>query len=116
MWLRPDAGDGRQHADHRDGGELAHHQPRRQRQGRAGKVSVGGIARDAGYGIRVVEGSTDGGKSWSQATLGDDLGRFAFRPWSFALSAKRGDNTVMVRATNAIGQYPVGVSIRDPPG
>jgi Mo-co oxidoreductase dimerisation domain len=82
----------------------------------AGKVSVGGIAWDAGYGIRVVEGSTDGGKSWSQATLGEDLGRFAFRPWSFALSAKRGANTVMVRATNAIGQTQTATLIPNPPG
>jgi DMSO/TMAO reductase YedYZ molybdopterin-dependent catalytic subunit len=83
---------------------------------KAGKVSVGGIAWDAGYGIRVVEGSTDGGKSWSQATLGEDLGRFAFRPWSFALSAKRGANTVMVRATNAIGQTQTATLIPNPPG
>ena len=83
---------------------------------KAGKVTVGGIAWDAGYGIRVVEGSTDGGKTWSQATLGEDLGRFAFRPWSFALSAKRGANTVMVRATNAIGQTQTATLIPNPPG
>jgi DMSO/TMAO reductase YedYZ molybdopterin-dependent catalytic subunit len=83
---------------------------------KAGKVTVGGIAWDAGYGIRVVEGSTDGGKTWSQATLGEDLGRFAFRPWTFALSAKRGANTVMVRASNAIGQTQTATLILNPPG
>ena len=45
----------------------------------AGTVTVGGIAWDGGYGIRAVEVSTDGGKSWKEATLGQDLGRFAFR-------------------------------------
>ena len=64
------------------------------------------MAWDGGYGIRTVEVSTDGGKTWAAATLGQDLGRFAFRPWSFDLKAKRGKNTVMVNATNKIGQTP----------
>ena len=83
------AGHRGQHADHRDGGELAHHQPRdgAQREGRA-TVTVGGIAWDGGYGIRSVEVSTDGGKTWLPATLGEDLGRFAFRTLSFTLVAK----------------------------
>ena len=71
---------------------------------KAGKVTVSGQAWDGGYGIRSVEVSTDGGKTWSAAKLGQDLGRFAFRPWSFDLSAKRGKNTVMVNATNKLGQ------------
>jgi DMSO/TMAO reductase YedYZ molybdopterin-dependent catalytic subunit len=71
---------------------------------KAGNVAVGGLAWDGGYGITRVEASTDGGKNWSEAMLGDDLGRYAFRPWSFQLKAKRGNNTVMVNATNKIGQ------------
>ncbi len=47
-----------------------------------GEVVVRGLAWDGGYGIRTVEASTDGGQSWALATLGDDLGRYAFRPWS----------------------------------
>jgi molybdenum-dependent oxidoreductase-like protein len=69
------------------------------------------MAWDGGYGIRTVEVSTDGGKSWESATLGQDLGRFAFRPWSFALNAKRGKHTVMVNATNKIGQGQVSTLI-----
>jgi DMSO/TMAO reductase YedYZ molybdopterin-dependent catalytic subunit len=82
----------------------------------AGKVMVSGLAWDGGYGIRVVEVSTDGGKSWSGATLGEDLGRYAFRPWSFALTAKRGKNTVMVNATNKIGQSQTAELIFNPAG
>src|SRR5262249_17489210 len=41
-------------------------------------IKVGGIAWDGGYGIRTVEVSTDGGKDWVPAALGEDLGRFAF--------------------------------------
>jgi DMSO/TMAO reductase YedYZ molybdopterin-dependent catalytic subunit len=74
---------------------------------KAGKVTVSGLAWDGGYGIRVVEASTDGGKTWSSAALGEDLGRFAFRPWSFELTAKSGKNTVMINATNKIGQSQV---------
>jgi DMSO/TMAO reductase YedYZ molybdopterin-dependent catalytic subunit len=72
-----------------------------------GKVAVSGIAWDGGYGIRTVQVSTDGGKSWSSAALGQDLGKYAFRPWSFELHAKKGANTVMVNATNRIGQAQV---------
>jgi DMSO/TMAO reductase YedYZ molybdopterin-dependent catalytic subunit len=81
-----------------------------------GKVTVGGLAWDGGYGIRSVEVSTDGGKTWSGAKLGDDLGRYAFRPWSFELNAKSGKNTVMANATNAIGQTQVGALIWNPAG
>lgn len=69
-----------------------------------GKVMVGGLAWDGGYGIRTVDVSIDGGKTWNAANLGENLGRFAFRPWSFDLNARGGKNTVMVNATNKIGQ------------
>ena len=90
---------------HRDGAKV-----------KAGKLEVAGIAWDGGYGVRTVEVSTDGGKSWTAATLGQDLGNFAFRPWTYALAAKRGKNTVMVRATNAIGQSQTASLILNPAG
>lgn len=80
---------------HRDGAKV-----------KAGKVTVAGLAWDGGYGISKVEVSTDGGKTWSSAKLGQDLGKFAFRPWSFDVQVK-GKATVMVNATNAIGQTQV---------
>ncbi len=40
-----------------------------------------GIAFDGGEGIRQVEFSADGGGNWSEARLGEDLGRFSFRRW-----------------------------------
>jgi hypothetical protein len=83
---------------------------------KVGAVAVTGVAWDAGYGIGVVEASTDGGKTWSSAALGQDLGRFAFRPWSYTLMAKRGVNTVMVRASNAIGQTQTATLIWNPAG
>jgi sulfite dehydrogenase len=90
---------------HRDGAKV-----------KAGRVTVSGLAWDGGYGINMVEVSTDGGKTWSSATLGEDLGRYAFRPWSFNLAAKRGKNTVMVNATNRIGQSQTSELIFNPAG
>jgi DMSO/TMAO reductase YedYZ molybdopterin-dependent catalytic subunit len=81
-----------------------------------GKVTVSGLAWDAGYGIRSVDVSSDGGETWSSATLGNDLGRYAFRPWSFELDAQPGENTVMANATNAIGQTQVATLIWNPAG
>ena len=90
---------------HRDGASV-----------KAGKVTVSGLAWDGGYGIRAVEVSTDDGKSWAQAKVGQDLGRFAFRPWSFDISAKRGKVTVMANAINAIGQTQTATLIFNPAG
>jgi hypothetical protein len=83
---------------------------------KAGKVAVGGLAWDGGYGIRAVEVSTDGGQTWASAQLGDDLGRYAFRPWRFVIAAKRGKNTVTVSASNRIGQTQTATLLFNPAG
>jgi DMSO/TMAO reductase YedYZ molybdopterin-dependent catalytic subunit len=85
---------------------------------RAGdKVTVRGIAWDAGYGIHAVEISTDGGGSWMAAALGEDLGRFAFRSFSFDLATPtKGNYRIMARATNKIGQSQVSALIANPAG
>jgi DMSO/TMAO reductase YedYZ molybdopterin-dependent catalytic subunit len=90
---------------HRDGAKV-----------KAGMVTVSGMAWDGGYGIRTVQVSIDGGKTWGSATLGQDLGRFAFRPWSFELTAKTGKTSVMVNATNKIGQTQTAELIFNPAG
>jgi len=83
---------------------------------KTGTVTVGGLAWDGGYGITGVEVSTDSGKSWAAAALGDDLGRYAFRPWTFPLKARRGKNTVMVNARNKIGQTQTATLLFNPAG
>jgi DMSO/TMAO reductase YedYZ molybdopterin-dependent catalytic subunit len=70
-------------------------------------VDVSGIAWDGGYGIAQVEISTDGGANWRAATLGRDLGRFAFRPFTYRFQAARGNEKIMAKATNRIGQTQV---------
>jgi len=83
----------------------------------AGPVEIGGIAWDGGYGVSTVEISADGGATWVGATLGEDLGRFAFRTWKLAVTPKaRGKQAVMARATNKIGQTQTAELIHNPAG
>lgn len=80
-------------------------------------VDVRGIAWDGGYGITEVDVSTDGGQSWRSAQLGEDLGRFAWRQWSFTFTpAAPGRYAVMARATNAQGVSQVSKLIFSPSG
>jgi hypothetical protein len=75
---------------------------------KAGQATeVKGIAWDGGYGIVEVAVSTDGGSSWTPATLGDDLGRYAWRQWSHSFTPSAGTATVMARARNKAGQTQV---------
>jgi hypothetical protein len=84
---------------------------------RGAALTVGGIAWDAGYGINSVEVSTDGGKTWIAARLGEDLGRYAFRTFSFEFVPKaKGLQTIMARASNKIGQGQTSELIANPAG
>ena len=65
---------------------------------------VRGIAFDGGYGIANVAVSPDEGRSWVDATLGEDLGKYAFRPWTGRLTLPAGEHRLLVRATNGAGQ------------
>src|SRR5262245_16844231 len=49
----------------------------------------------------AVEVSTDGGKSWSQAELGEPVGRFAWRGWRCMWQARSGRYTLCVRARDS---------------
>jgi hypothetical protein len=80
-------------------------------------VNVAGVAWDAGYGIKTVEISSDDGKTWLAATLGEDLGRYAFRPFSYSFAAqKRGKQILSARAINRIGQTQTSELIHNPAG
>lgn len=69
------------------------------------KHKIRGIAFDGGSGIRHVELSTDGGKTWTKAALGSDLGRFSFREWQMDFSpSSAGELTLFVRATANNGE------------
>jgi DMSO/TMAO reductase YedYZ molybdopterin-dependent catalytic subunit len=71
---------------------------------RAGEVAVSGIAFDGGSGIAGVQVSADGGATWRDAALGEDLGRYSFRPWRARLALGPGEHAIAVRATARSGE------------
>jgi DMSO/TMAO reductase YedYZ molybdopterin-dependent catalytic subunit len=83
---------------------------------KSGKTTVSGIAWDSGSGIRSVEVSADGGKTWQPAKLGTDLGKFAFRPWSASVPVGKGAQKIMARATSANGQGQTTELVQNPAG
>jgi DMSO/TMAO reductase YedYZ molybdopterin-dependent catalytic subunit len=67
-------------------------------------VDMAGVAWDGGYGISAVEVSEDGGGSWRGAQLGADLGRHAWRQWTYRFApARTGRQALLVRAFNRAG-------------
>ncbi|MDB6072739.1 MAG: oxidase [Verrucomicrobiaceae bacterium] len=73
---------------------------------KAGKaMTLKGIAFDGGYGIREVQVSLNGGKTWSDVTLGKDLGNYSFREWEVpGLKLPAGAHELKVRAFNRVGE------------
>ncbi len=85
---------------------------------RAGQpVTLKGVAFDGGYGIQSVAVSMDRGSTWQRAKLGPDLGKYAFRVWSYEWTPKsRGRHRVMVRATNNVGESQADQPLWNPGG
>lgn len=67
-------------------------------------VTVRGIAFDGGEGIKEVQFSADGGRSWSAAELGADPGKYSFREWKIVFIARDGAQSWKCRAFNRTGQ------------
>ena len=75
-------------------------------------LTIAGIAWDSGRGLARVEVSIDGGKTWSEAALGPDPGKYSFRAFSFKVPApKAGKLVVQARASNNAGQTQVAKAI-----
>lgn len=74
------------------------------RLARGRHAELRGKAWDNGAGIERVAVSTDGRRSWQDAALARDLGRFAWREFSVPLdTARAGPLTVAVRAYSRSG-------------
>ncbi len=71
----------------------------------AGKpLAVRGIALGGAAGVKRVDFSSDGGKTWKPAQLGRDEGKYSFREWRARFRpAAKGDYTLMARCTNTDG-------------
>ena len=65
----------------------------------AGAQTLQGIAFDGGSGIKDVSVSIDGGASWAATTLGQNLGKYSFRPWTLPVTLPAGPQVLKVRAT-----------------
>jgi DMSO/TMAO reductase YedYZ molybdopterin-dependent catalytic subunit len=68
-----------------------------------GFTSLQGVAFGGDQGVKTVELSADGGRSWVPAQLGPDHGRYSFRRFRGALALPLGKHIIMARATNAAG-------------
>jgi DMSO/TMAO reductase YedYZ molybdopterin-dependent catalytic subunit len=69
----------------------------------AGTVRIVGVAY-SGNGVESVEVSTDDGQTWQQAEFyGTDLGRYAWRRFTYAFDAEPGTYTIASRATDSEG-------------
>lgn len=80
-------------------------------------VTVRGVAFSGRGAVTTVEVSVDGGATWSPATLGQDLGPWAFRAWSFVWTpAAPGRVTLAVRATDASGERQAPEPLWNPGG
>jgi len=71
---------------------------------RPGPLTISGIAFAGARGVRQVEVSTDGGKTWSAATLMPSLGPSTWTFWQYDwLNPTAGAHVLAVRATDGAG-------------
>jgi DMSO/TMAO reductase YedYZ molybdopterin-dependent catalytic subunit len=76
-----------------------------------------GIAFGGDTGVSRVDFSSDGGKSWQQAQLGKDEGKYSFRQWQlrFVVPSK-GAQVLMVRCTSSSGETQPDTANWNPSG
>jgi sulfite dehydrogenase len=80
-------------------------------------TEIMGIAFSGGYSIRDVIVSVDGGKTWREAILGKDRGRYSWVQWFYSWKPERpGWYTLMARATNSIGESQPFEGLWNPAG
>jgi hypothetical protein len=80
-------------------------------------VEIMGIAFSGGYGVKDVTVSVDGGRTWKEARLGQDKGRYSWIQWFFPWKpTEPGKYTLMARATNSIGESQPFESLWNPAG
>lgn len=85
---------------------------------RAGQpLPVRGIAMGGDSGVKQVELSVDGGKSWTVARLGADEGKYSFRPFEAVLPPPAaGPLSLMPRCTSAAGAVQPLAPVWNPSG
>ncbi|HXO64838.1 MAG TPA: molybdopterin-dependent oxidoreductase [Steroidobacteraceae bacterium] len=87
------------------------------RLARGAPAALAGKAWDGGSGIAAVEISTDGRRTWREATLGRDLGRFAWREFRLPVdTSSAGTREFAVRARGGNGAQQPDALIPNPGG
>jgi Mo-co oxidoreductase dimerisation domain len=80
-------------------------------------VALRGIAFSGYGGVNRVEVSDNGGKTWMEATLGEDHGAYSFRTWEASWKAKSpGRHSLAVRATDEKGNTQSDEPVWNPGG
>jgi DMSO/TMAO reductase YedYZ molybdopterin-dependent catalytic subunit len=68
-----------------------------------GRHTLQGRAWSGWAPVERVEVSTDGGETWADARLGEALGDYAWRGWTYHWDAQPGEHELSCRATDAAG-------------
>jgi DMSO/TMAO reductase YedYZ molybdopterin-dependent catalytic subunit len=63
-----------------------------------------GIAFGGDIGVARVDFSGDGGKSWQQAQLGKDEGKYSFRQWQIPFTPAAREQVLLARCTSSTGE------------
>ena len=80
-------------------------------------VTLRGAAWAGEAEIMKVEISTDAGATWHSTVFGTDRAKFAWRLWSYNWKpAKRGDYTILSRATDSTGKTQSATALWNPSG
>jgi hypothetical protein len=69
----------------------------------AGSVRLEGRAWSGWAPVERVEVSVDGGESWTDASLGEPPGEFAWSGWTYVWEAEPGEYELSCRATDEAG-------------
>ncbi len=83
---------------------------------KSGRIVVQGAAWAGEADVAKVEISIDGGSTWAPATLGQEQARYAWRLWHREFAAKKGDYTILSRATDTHGRIQPETPAWNPSG
>jgi sulfite dehydrogenase len=83
----------------------------------AGQTQIVGVAFAGTQGVKRVEVSIDGGKTWREARFfGPDLGKFAWRQFALPVHLAPGQYTIVSRATDKAGNVQPETRIENASG
>ena len=77
--------------------------PDRRRYVAAGEHTLEGRAWSGFGAVERVEVSTDGGRTWEEAELGEPVSPYAWRAWTHEIRLEPGEHELACRATDAAG-------------